>query len=123
VAVEGFWRFLLRYFGATVGITAAIMGLAALGLHLAGARDMSSYGNTFGMLGFCAWVVGALSLFGRWGSTRSFSYQYGSSVSPAGIGERAKQLVRDTLEAYRFLIRCLLVGSILLGIGALLYFQ
>lgn len=119
-SAASFWK---RYFAVTLAIAFAIMGLAALGLYLAGARDARQYGNTFGMLGFGAWALGALSVLGGWGITRSFSYQYPSSVSRGGLVERARRLMRDTLGAYGFLIRCFLVGAVLMGFGAWLYFR
>jgi hypothetical protein len=106
-----------------VGIAVAIMGLAALGLYLAGARDTRQYGSVFGLLGLGAWAVGAMSVLGNWEATRSFAHQYPSSVSHGGSPERARQLMRDALGAYGFLIRCSLLGAILMGVGALLYFR
>jgi hypothetical protein len=116
-------RFLARYFASVLGIVAAVMGLAALGLFLAGARDVRQYGSVFVSLGLGAWALGALSVLGEWKITRSFSYTYSSSVSHAGSAKRVKQLTRDILGAYRFLIHCFLVGIILIGIGVWLYFR
>ncbi|NOX44724.1 MAG: hypothetical protein GXO72_03155 [Caldiserica bacterium] len=121
--MRGGGKFLAGYIGGILGTAVAIMGLAALGLYLAGARDARQYGSVFAMLGLGAWAVGALSVLGSWGSTRSFSHQYPSSVSRSGSPERARQLMRDTLATYGFLIRCSLVGAILVGVGALLYFR
>ena len=116
-------KFLARYFAGVLGIAVAVMGLAALGLFLAGARDVRQYGSVFVSLGLGAWALGALSVFGEWKITRSFSYTYSSSVSHAKSTERVKQLARDILGAYRFLIHCFLVGIILIGIGVWLYFR
>jgi len=115
--------FLVRYLAGVLGIAAAVMGLAALGLFLAGVRDVRQYGSVFVSLGLGAWALGALSVFGEWKITRSFSYTYSSSVSHAKSTERVKQLARDILGAYRFLIHCFLVGIILIGIGVWLYFR
>ncbi|MGY4707565.1 hypothetical protein ACVNPS_07470 [Candidatus Bipolaricaulota sp. J31] len=116
-------RFLARYIAVTLAIAFAIMALAALGLFLAGARDVRQYGNVFGTLGFAVWALGALSVIGSWRFTRSFPYQHPWYMSHEGLMGRAKRLMRDVLVEYGFLLRCFTVGAVLLGVGAWLYFR
>lgn len=62
-----------------------------------------------------------LSLTGAWGSTRSFEYQYASTISRNQL-ENQKHVTEEMDKAYGFVTNTLIVSGIAFFIGFVLVF-
>ncbi|MDF1499002.1 MAG: hypothetical protein P1P76_00810 [Anaerolineales bacterium] len=64
-------------------------------------------------------LFGLILLAGGWGSTKSFSYQYGSSAGPDDLRERARHTFLDLLALYDLTAQIWLAGTILILLSIL----
>ncbi|HDM23037.1 MAG TPA: hypothetical protein ENG20_04560 [Methanomicrobia archaeon] len=78
---------------------------------------LRTYVNFLTVAGFAAVCIGSLSLLGHWESTRSFKYQYASSVGKRSIPEHTKRLFTELTENYGFFILMFVTGGILILIS------
>jgi len=66
-------------------------------------------------------AIGALSTMGYWSQTRSFPYQYASSISDADIATRTQQEMKDVEASYSFSVLSVLSGISLVLISILIH--
>lgn len=111
--------FFLRF--AAVGLLVETVILVVLGLI--GWRqgwDIEGYRNSLQYTGLLVIGLGLFGIKGNWDTTRSFSYQYSTSVIDQSSWERAQQTIVDFSQAFGFMLLMFLVGGINLLIGWLI---
>jgi hypothetical protein len=105
---------ILLYEASIIGV---IIALSLLQGHL----SVNTVATNWIYAGFIIVGVGVLSTYGAWGSTRSFRYQHGSSVSRS-VSERFDDYQRDMGQAFGFFGQSLVIGLVAIFGGAILSF-
>jgi len=100
---------------------AAIMLATGIIDYLIGWRSLYLFAESLFFVGGFCMAIGALSTMGSWSQTRSFPYQYASSVSDADIATRTRQQVKDTEASYSFSVLAILAGLSLVGLSILIH--
>lgn len=118
---RGLARALLHLLRIVAYIDLGIFGIAALICWLSGRWSARAYSIDLFWIGLLTIGIGVLSSVGGWSLPKSFSYQYGRSVSEQGIPERTRQDMVATLRSHSFLLTTLIAGAITVGIGVLIY--
>lgn len=97
--------------------------LLAIGIvdYLLGWRTLFLYAESLFIAGGLCMAIGALSVMGNWSQTRSFSYQYASSVSSADIATRTRQAMKDAEASYSFSVLAVMAGFSLVGLSILIH--
>jgi len=106
-----------RFLRPVVLIDLGIFALVGLVCRLGGWRTAHHYGNGLMLAGVVAVVVGISSVFGGWGLTRGFDYQYARSAGEDTIGERTKRGLKDMARSYGFSVRMTVVGVVSYAFG------
>ena len=115
----GLIKFLMRTAGLGLLIEIAIVAI----LLLIGWRQrwvLEGYREGFQYTGLLTIGVGLFGIKGNWDTTRSFSYQYSTSVIDQSNWERTQQNIVDFALAFSFMLLMLIVGGLNLLIGWLL---
>jgi hypothetical protein len=110
----------LFYIAKRIGLVEiAVMAVTGLGCWLIGWRTLIEYSTSLIWLGVALMVVGILSFFGGVSLNTDISYQYGKTVMPNSMQDRAQQNVADTTASISFTTWAGLVGFITIGMGYL----
>jgi len=107
-------EFWIRYLVVSALVAIGIGGTLALILWGTGARKLMTYSNVFFTAGAFVWIFGAIAVLNSWSFTRP-RYQ---QPRPA----EARRGILDFLLNYAFLIRCGVIGTIIMGIGIASYY-
>ena len=83
-------------------------------------QSLHSFGDWMFWAGLIIIVLGAASLFGGWGITRSGIYQLGLSVSDQDISTRTKTSLQEEQSNFSFLQLCAGVGILAVVISTLI---
>ena len=83
-------------------------------------QNLNSFGDWMFWAGLIIIVLGAASLLGGWGITRSGLYQLGLSVSDQDISTRTKTNLQEEQSNFSFLQLCAGVGILAIVISGLL---
>ena len=83
-------------------------------------HSLNAFGDWMFWAGLIIIVLGAASLFGGWGITRSGLYQLGLSVSDQDISTRTKTNLQEEQSNFSFLQLCAGVGILAIVISGLL---
>jgi hypothetical protein len=83
-------------------------------------QNLKSFGDWMFWAGLIIIVLGAASLLGGWGITRSGLYQLGLSVSDQDISTRTKTNLQEEQSNFSFLQLCAGVGILAIVISGLL---
>ena len=83
-------------------------------------QSLNSLGDWMFWAGLIIMVLGASSLLGGWGITRSGMYQLGLSVSDQDISTRTKTNLQEEQSNFSFLQLCAGVGILAIVISSLI---
>lgn len=108
-----------RIFLALLEYELILIAIAVVIGLLRGRLTLNSFGSTLALLGGLLISFSLLSVFGTWGSTRSFEYQYGMSVGHTAK-EREAHARDEIREAKGFLTNSIIVGWFTGVLGLLL---
>lgn len=97
-----------------------LAGLAIID-YAAGWRTWFLYAESLFIGGAAVVTVGAASTMGHWRQTRSFPYEYASSVGDANLAERAQQAKKDAEASYAFSTQAIATGVILVLLSMLIH--
>lgn len=100
---------------------AAILAATGIVDYVIGWRGWFLYAESLFIVGGLCLALGALGAMGNWSQTRSFPYQYASSVSSADAATRARQDMKDVEASYSFSFLALLCGFALIGLSLLIH--
>ncbi len=89
--------------------------------YLFGWRTLFLYAESLFLVGGLCIAVGSLSTMGNWSQTRTFPYQFASSISNADIATRAQQDMKDTEASYSFSVLAILAGFSLVLLSILIH--
>lgn len=96
--------------------------LAALIVCLVRGRfTLSIFGSNLAGVGLLWFGFAVTAVYGAWGSTRSFNYQFASSSSQS-IMERFNDNQRDMRQAFTFFANCFISGMVAMVMGVALFF-
>jgi hypothetical protein len=115
--IVSFFRFLGTVILTDLGIFAAM----ALVCWVGGWRTARDYANALWLIGAGSVALGALSVIGNWGVTRSFSYQYGQSAGQQDIPGRTRQAMADLGSSYWFSLVTAAVGILSIAFATLIF--
>lgn len=105
------WRMrLVRQVRPYALFDAALLVVAALIALLTGPLTVFHYAIVLLLSSSCLMAVGVMGLFGGWGQTRGFGYQYGLSAGGQSMAERAQQEINDVNQGSSFMARAFLLG-------------
>lgn len=114
ILIGGYLKRLLLWLAAILLVTAIID-------YALGWKTIYLYAESLFLVGGLCMAVGALSTMGHWSQTRSFPYQYASSVSDADIATRTKQEMKDIEASYSFSVLVILCGFTLVLLSILIH--
>ena len=110
----------LFYVAKRIGLVEiAILTATGLACWLIGWRTLIEYSNSLIWMGVALMVVGISSFFGGASLNSKLGYQYGKTVMPNSMQDRAQQNVTDTAASISFTTRAGLAGFITIGVGYL----
>lgn len=115
------WRLVPGYLMRFLIWLAVILLATGIVDYLLGWRTLFFYAESLFIVGGLCMAIGALSTMGHWSQTRSFPYQYASSVSDADIATRTKQDMKDAETSYSFSVLAILAGLSLVGLSILIH--
>jgi steroid 5-alpha reductase family enzyme len=83
-------------------------------------RSLNAFGDWMFWSGLIILAVGASSLIGNWGITRSGLYQLGLTVSDQDVPSRIKAELKEEQSSFSFLQLCAGIGILAIVISSLL---
>lgn len=101
-----------------LGVILVVTGIVD---YLFGWRTLFLYAESLFIVGGLCMAGGALTTMGNWSQSRSFPYQYASSVSDANMAARTKQQLKDTEASYSFSVLAILAGFALVSLSILIH--
>lgn len=102
----------LRYTAHKILLYEAILvGIAVAMSWLQGRVTIHTITTNWLYAGIVTIIVGTLSVYGAWGSTRSFKYQHSASITRS-ISERSDDHQRDMGEAFGFFGQAFVAGLV-----------
>lgn len=107
------WRHAIRVFVFYQGALAAV---ALAWCLLIEDLSWAAFGSRLAVVGLGLIAFAMMSLIGAWQNTRSFSYQFSSTISKS-ILENQKHAQDEMNSAYAFVFSSLVVGLCAIGIG------
>ncbi len=117
------WRArLIRQVKPIALFDAALFAETGLICLLFGPCTLFRYGIVLLLASSLLMAVGVLGLFGGWGQTRGFGYQYALSAGGQSMAERAQREINDVNQSSGFMARAFLLGLVpgLISIGLLI---
>lgn len=107
----------------SLAVYEGVMIAIAIGIGIIQGR-VSTYtvGSNLAILGLLLIAFALVSVFGAWGSTRSFNYQHASSAGPESIYERFLSNQRDMQESFGFFGSSVIIGLLSIVIGVMMFF-
>jgi hypothetical protein len=115
------WRLIGGYLIRLLVWFAVILLATGILDYLLGWRTLFQYAESLFLVGGFFIAIGALGTMGNWSQTRSFPYQYASSVSDADMATRTRQQMKDMEASYSFSILAVLAGFALVGLSILVH--
>jgi uncharacterized membrane protein len=107
-------QYIMRVLVFELGLAIIVGAILLLREH-----TLNSFGNWMFWAGLIIIVLGASSLLGGWGITRSGLYQLGLSVSEEDISTRTKRNLQEEQSNFSFLQLCAGVGILAIIISGL----
>ncbi|NDJ76069.1 MAG: DUF2157 domain-containing protein [Chloroflexi bacterium] len=115
-----FWQYLKGYTRRLVIIEGVLLAVLIGGYLLTGRRDADELSMVMLFVGVLIFGVGAYSVVGGWGQTRSWNYQYIQSMNPDKIHERANQDAVDMQQNWGLIVPGTILGGVTIIIGVLI---
>jgi len=100
---------------------AVILLVTAIIDYLFGWRTIFLYAESLFFIGGLSIAIGAMSTRKHWSQTRSFPYQYASSISDADIATRTQHEMKDVDASYSFSVLAILSGFSLVLLSILIH--
>ncbi len=110
---------ILQYMIRILVLEAALAVLLGVILFLK-EHTLTSFGSWMFWAGLIIMALGASSLLGGWGITRSGMYQLGSTAGEQDISTRTKSDLKEEQSSFSFLLLCTGVGILAIVISRLI---
>ncbi len=117
---QGILNPVARLVGIILLVEVLILGIVGLIYWMAGWQTIEQYAKALMWVGLLSIGIGLMSVQGQWDSTRSFDFQYSTSVIGQDRWKLVKSYLTEGLQVLGLMFVLLLIGVINLGLWWLL---